>query len=74
MVELKEFINHLNSLHPTIKFKCEEGVHYNPVSRSFDFLDTTIWIDHEGYIQSTLFSNPCKVVQFLLPTSSHLAI
>ena len=34
-------------------------------------MDTCIWVDDDGYIQSTLYSKPCRVVQFLSPTSSH---
>ena len=73
--ELQEFIdplNPLNSLHSTFNFKCELGVHYNPVTRIIDFLDNTIWIYSNGIIQFTLYSKPFRVVQYLLTSSSHL--
>ena len=34
-------------------------------------LDTTIWIDEDGFIQTTLYCKPSRVVQYLLPSSSH---
>ena len=70
--ELQEFNDPLNSLHSTFNFKCELGVHYNPVTRIIDFLDNTIWIYSNGIIQFTLYSKPFRVVQYLLTSSSHL--
>ena len=55
----------------TIKFKCEKGVNFDFETKKVDFLDTTLWVDSEGYIQSTLFTKPDRVVQYLLPSSSH---
>ena len=69
--ELLDFVSFLNTFHPTIKFKCEKGINYDFETRSVDFLDTTVWIDSHGYIQSTLYCKPGRVVQYLLPTSSH---
>ena len=69
--ELKEFVKHLNNFHPTIKFKCKNGSNYNFETRSVDFLDTTMWIDQNGFIQTTLYTKPSRVVQYLLPSSSH---
>ena len=34
-------------------------------------MDTSIWVDSDGHLQSTLYCKPCRVVQFLSPTSSH---
>ena len=59
---LLAFINHLNSCHPTIKFEVVPGDSYNFTTRSVNFLDLTIWIDDAGYIQTTLYSKPCRVV------------
>ena len=69
--ELQEFVTFLNNSHPTIKFKCKKGINYCFETKKVDFLDTTLWIDSEGYIQSTLYSKPSRVVQYLLPSSSH---
>ena len=48
--ELKEFIQHCNSFHPTIKFTFE----YSFETKSVNFLDTIIWIDEDGFIQTDL--------------------
>ena len=69
--QLIEFVNFLNTFHPTIKFKCVKGTNYNFETRKVDFLDTTLWVDDEGFIQSTLYSKPSRVVQYLMPSSSH---
>ena len=61
----------MNSFHPTIKFKCVEGEHFNFETRSVDFLDTTISINDDGYLQTTLFTKPNKKLQYLLPSSCH---
>ncbi len=60
-----------NSVHPTVKFKCERGVHFDPETRSVDFLYVTVWIDAQGYIQTILFTKPSRVVQYLLPSFCH---
>ena len=69
--ELCDFIKHMNSLHPTIKFKCNEGEHYDFTSQSVNFLDMKIFIDETGYIQTTLYTKPGKLCQYLLPSSHH---
>ena len=69
--ELLEFVKFLNEYHPTIKFKYKEGEHFDFETRSVNFLDTTLYIDNSGYIQSTLFTKPGKLCQYLLPTASH---
>ena len=70
--ELVQFVEYLNSCHPTIKFQCKKDSNYCFSTRSVDFLDTTIWIDDHGLIQTTLYSRPSRVVlQYLLPSSSH---
>ena len=48
----------------------------NPLSegmknKSVDFLDTTIWIDTNGFIQTDLFVKDCTKVTYLLPSSCH---
>ena len=47
------------------------GESYNFTTRSINFLDLTIWIEEAGYIQTTLYSKPCRVISYLLPSSSH---
>ena len=69
--ELTQFVNYLNSYHPTIKFKCKKDVNFSFSTGRVDFLDTTVWIDADGFIQTTLYSKPSRVVQYLLPSSSH---
>ena len=34
-------------------------------------MDETIWIDEDGIIQTTLYTKPGRVVQYLSPSSSH---
>ena len=69
--ELCEFIQYMNSLHPTIKFKCKEGEHYDFETKSVNFLDMRLFIDHDGYLQTTLYTKPGKLCQYLLPSSHH---
>ena len=57
--ELLKFIEHCNSSHETIKFTFE----YNFQTRSVDFLDIHIWIDHDGWIQTDLFQKAGKKCQ-----------
>jgi len=68
---LKQFIAHLNGFHRTIKFEVTQGESYNFQTRAISFLDLKIWIDEKGFIQTTLFQKPCRVVSYLLPSSSH---
>ena len=52
-------------------FKCNEGEHFSFETRSVNFLDVTLFIDDSGYIQTTLYSKPGKLCQYLLPSSCH---
>ena len=65
------FTSHLNACHPTIKFEVIPGESFNFTTRTINFVDLTIWIDDAGYIQTTLYSKPCRVISYLLPSSSH---
>ena len=69
--ELQRFVNHLNSSHRTIKFEVVPGESYNFTTRAINFLDLKVWIDEQGFIQTTLYKKPCRVVTYLLPSSSH---
>ena len=44
-----------------------EGVKNNSV----DFLDTTVWVDNNGLIQTDLFVKECSKITYLLPYSCH---
>ena len=69
--ELERLISHLNTSHATIKFDVEAGSSYNFTTRAVDFLDLHIWIDDEGFIQTTLYQKASRVVSYLLPSSAH---
>ena len=45
----------------------KEGV----LNNSVDFLDTTLWVDPQGKIQSDLFVKDCAKITYLLPSSCH---
>ena len=49
---LHEFINHMNNIHPKIKFTTTIS------TSTVNFLDTTIYLDTERYLQSTLYRKP----------------
>ena len=69
--ELVRFIAHLNSSHRTIKFDVAPGESYDFTTRSINYLDLRVWVDEQGFIQTTLYEKPCRVVSYLLPSSSH---
>ena len=52
MVELTKFIDHLNSVHPTIKFTSEIS------DKELPFLDTLTYLTPEGEIKHTLYCKP----------------
>ena len=60
-------MEHCNNFHPTIKFTFD----YNLKTKSANFLDMVIWIDHNGYLQTDLYQKPGKKCQYLIPTSAH---
>ena len=69
--ELERFVTHLNSFHRTMKFDVVKGESYDFTTRAINFLDVRIWIDEQGFIQTSLFEKPCRVVAYLLPSSCH---
>jgi hypothetical protein len=83
--DLQEFLNQVNTLHPTIKFTstftCPYPCTY-PVdvkhdcfchsSRSLPFLDTLVTIKNKTLI-TDIYKKPTDRCQYLLPTSSHPA-
>jgi hypothetical protein len=62
---LTEFLNHLNSCHPTIKFTSEQS------NKSVTFLDTTVKIDSECRLYTDLYCKPTDSHNYLLYESSH---
>jgi hypothetical protein len=63
--ELKRFIEHLNSCHPTIKFTAETS------TKQVNFLDTTVLISSEGKLYTTLYSKPTDSHNYLRFDSAH---
>ena len=62
--ELDEFLEHVNSIHPSIKFTHE-------VSKTkMSFFDTTTTVK-EGNITTDLYSKPTDKHQYLSPNSCH---
>ena len=83
VIELEEFLNQINSIHPTLKFtytyscpfKCSishEILHdcFCYTSRQVSFLDTVVKIDN-GKLITDLHRKPTDRCQYLLPSSSH---
>ncbi|XP_071802657.1 uncharacterized protein [Asterias amurensis] len=61
---LDEFINHINSFHPTIKFTTEQSL------TSVNFLDVTITKSPNGLV-TDVYSKPTDTHQYLLSNSCH---
>ena len=66
-VELLNFLEHINNIHPLIKFKAS----YDFQSKKVEFLDTVISITEQGFIKTSLFTKPGKKCTYLLPSSCH---
>ena len=62
---LNKFVQHLISLHPTIKFTSEFS------KESINFLDTTVKLDKSRHIITTLYNKPTDTHLFLHHTSAH---
>ena len=62
---LKEFVNYLNSLHPTIKFTSETS------TKCVNFLDTTVKLDQNRNIITTLYNKHTDTHLFLHHTSAN---
>ena len=63
-VSLKEFINEINSFHPTIKFTADWS------KEKVSFLDVDVTLNN-GVLSTELFVKPTETHQFLDPTSCH---
>ena len=64
--ELQDFLTHMNSCHPYIKFTSE----YDYDNKTVAFLDMSISID-QGKIVTDLHKKDTARVQYLLPSSCH---
>ena len=65
--ELEYFVKYINEQHSYIKFT----PNYNIETRSVPFLDMTVKIDDNGFIQTDLYKKSTSRVQYLLPSSCH---
>ena len=66
--ELQKCIKYLNAIHPKIKFNHEHS------EKSIDFLDTTVKIDSDRHLYTTLFDKPTDTHLYLhhiLPTINY---
>ena len=63
--KLEDFINHINSLHSTIKFTHEFSKFH------ISFLDVTVSLDNNNKISKDLFVKWTDIHQYLLHTSCH---
>ncbi len=63
--ELDLFIQHLNESHPTFKFTA--NIHH----QSMDFLGTTVKVDMDGSLYTTIFTKPTDTHTYLRYTSAH---
>ena len=61
---LLRFLDHTNSLHPTIQFTMEYG-------QSVHFLDALLALERNGCISSDLYVKPTDSHQYLLSSSNH---
>ena len=64
-VELLQFLNHIITVHPTIQFEMEHS------KNQVHFLDTTIFINKERKLESTLYVKPTDICSLLHKQSFH---
>ncbi len=63
--ELKKFVEHLNSVHPTIKFTAEWS------ETEINFLDTTVKVSKDRQLYTTLYTKPTDTHTYLHYQSAH---
>ena len=63
--KLLEFLDYINSAHPTIKFTSDYSAH------SINFLDVQVSISEDGEITTDLYTKPTDTHQYLQATSCH---
>ncbi len=64
--ELKKFIEHLNSVHPTIKFTAEWS------KTEINFLNTTVKVSKDRKLYTTLYMKPTDTHTYLYYQWAHL--
>ena len=65
--ELNEFIDFINQQHPNIKFEAT----FDFEKRSIPFLDMSISINENGFLETDLYKKKTAKIQYLLPSSCH---
>jgi hypothetical protein len=65
--KLEEFVQYLNNAHTSIKFTSEIS------EEKVNFLDTTVILDKEGGVYTTLYTKPTDTHNYLHYTSAHPA-
>ncbi|XP_047468584.1 uncharacterized protein LOC125024855, partial [Penaeus chinensis] len=63
--DLQEYYRELNQFHPDLKFTVEFDKNRLP------FLDTMVYVDKDGFLQTTVFHKPSNTHQYLHFHSSH---
>jgi len=63
--QLEAFVEHINSVHPTLKFTHESS------PESITFLDTRVVKDHTGKLYTTLYTKPTDMHAYLHYSSCH---
>jgi len=63
--QLDQFLEHLNGCHPTIKFTSDIS------TKEINFLDTTVRLDRDRKLYTTLYCKPTDSHNYLSFTSSH---
>lgn len=65
--ELEDFIKHMNTAHPFLKFKAN----FDFLSKKVEFLDTIISITEQSFLKTDLYTKPGKKNSILHYDSSH---
>ncbi len=63
--KLNKFIDHLNSVHPTIEFTAEWS------ETGINFLDKTVKVSKDRILYTTLYTKPTDTHTYLLYQSAH---
>jgi len=63
--DLQKYYRELNQFHPDLRFTVEFDKNRLP------FLDTTVYVDKEGFLQTTVYHKPSNTHQYLHFQSSH---
>ena len=66
------FMNFCNSFAATQGYRSNIQFTFSPPSTSVDFLDTTVSLNNDGTLSTTLFTKPCASHQYLHRSSYHV--